>query len=201
MFVRQFSAFSSYFRKWDWKFFLFCVLADYFLLVVYIDSYLQWCYNLQTKQNYMLVKLHNCMSTWQLLQWYIFSGILLLMLFCFFFFLSQNAKKMVALGITGPEGHEMCRTEEVETEACVRAMMIANQVWALLLYFFTSQLAKKQLLLFFLFFFFSVNFFKDTVVKIHQHHCKEYLKIYKLAKLEKWCVSNEQWYSCKVAKS
>lgn len=42
--------------------------------------------------------------------------------------LLQNAKKMIALGITGPEGHEMCRTEEVETEACVRAIMIANQV-------------------------------------------------------------------------
>ena len=41
---------------------------------------------------------------------------------------SQNAKKMIALGITGPEGHEMCRTEEVETEACVRAITIANQV-------------------------------------------------------------------------
>ena len=73
-----------------------------------------------------------------------FSGVLLLILFCCIFFLLQNAKKMVALGITGPEGHEMCRTEEVETEACVRAMMIANQVWALLLYFFTSQLAKKN---------------------------------------------------------
>ena len=42
--------------------------------------------------------------------------------------LLQNAKKMISLGITGPEGHEMCRTEEVETEACVRAIMIANQV-------------------------------------------------------------------------
>lgn len=58
-----------------------------------------------------------------------FFRYLLLILFCYFFFiLWQNAKKMIALGITGPEGHEMCRTEEVETEACVRAMMIANQV-------------------------------------------------------------------------
>ena len=63
MLVRYFSSFWGYFRKWDWKFSLFCVLADYFLLVVYTDSYLQWCYNLQTKQNVMLVKLHNCMST------------------------------------------------------------------------------------------------------------------------------------------
>ena len=67
-----------------------------------------------------------------------FLGMLLLILFCYFFCLLQNAKKMVALGITGPEGHEMCRTEEVETEACVRAMMIANQVWDLLLTYSTD---------------------------------------------------------------
>lgn len=42
--------------------------------------------------------------------------------------LLQNAKKVLAQGITGPEGHELCRTEEVETEACLRAITIANQV-------------------------------------------------------------------------
>ena len=40
----------------------------------------------------------------------------------------QRSKKMIELGITGPEGHEMCRPEEVEGEATFRALMLGKQV-------------------------------------------------------------------------
>ncbi len=44
---------------------------------------------------------------------------------------TQQAEKMINLGITGPEGHEMCRPEEIEEEATDRAITIASQVCTL----------------------------------------------------------------------
>lgn len=59
--------------------------------------------------------------------------------------ISKNAEKLIAKGVTGPEGHEQSRPEEIEAEAVNRACVIAKQVsfvyasmvfnWELLLVF------------------------------------------------------------------
>jgi len=40
----------------------------------------------------------------------------------------EGERKMLAAGVTGPEGHAQAHTEEAETEAVMRAAVIANQV-------------------------------------------------------------------------
>ncbi|CAG5078213.1 Oidioi.mRNA.OKI2018_I69.PAR.g8931.t1.cds [Oikopleura dioica] len=42
--------------------------------------------------------------------------------------IDRESKRMVAEGVTGPEGHEMCRPEHVEMEATQRACVLADTV-------------------------------------------------------------------------
>jgi dihydropyrimidinase len=42
--------------------------------------------------------------------------------------IAERSKDMIEMGITGPEGHEMCRPEEVEAEATLRAAVLGKQV-------------------------------------------------------------------------
>ena len=48
----------------------------------------------------------------------------------------ENCAKLLAAGITGPEGHPMSRPEEVEAEATYRACVIVSKIKHLLALFF-----------------------------------------------------------------
>ena len=60
--------------------------------------------------------------------------------------IEKNVEKLTAKGVTGPEGHDLSRSAEVEAEAVNRSCVIANQVEsAVYITKVSSKLAADQI--------------------------------------------------------